>query len=130
MSRAKWNEPRDVVETNEVYFDGERMVGRVDWHVVPEDIELIREGRKCLNCMEVFKTPDGMSLAWPTWCPVCEYPVASRQAHDLGKEYLGEVRVGPRSSDTEEIDRMEYERQTRIWTPGRSASIPRDLRGS
>lgn len=130
MSRANWNPPLDVRESKtERFWDGHKWAARIDWYVTAEDIELIREGRKCLNCMEVFKTGDGLSLAWPTWCPVCEYPVASRQAQDLGAEYMGEIRVGPRTSDSDEIDQMEYEAQTRIWTPGRSMQVPRSLSG-
>lgn len=128
MSRAAWNEPLMVTESKtEIAWDGQQYRGRLDWVICDEDFQLIREGRKCLECMEVFKGSDGMSIAWPTECPVCGYQVASRQARDLGPEYHGEVRVGPRTSDSDEIDRMEHEAQSRIWTPGRSASIPRDL---
>lgn len=131
MSRAAWNEPVDVRESkDEVYWDGQRYAARVDWYLVAEDIDMIREGRKCLICMEVFKTGDGLSIAWPTECPVCGFQVARLQAEMLNKEYQGEIRVGPTSSDTDEIDRMEYERSTGLWTPGRSAAIPRDLRGT
>lgn len=130
MSRVQWNQPRDVRESqNERFWDGQRMVARIDWYLEPEDVELIREGRKCLNCMEVFRNSDGTSLAWPTVC-ICGYEVAKYQSRDLGAEYMGEHRVGPRTSDTEEIDRMEYERQSKIWTPGSSVSVPRSVRGS
>lgn len=131
MSRAPWNEPLDVRESKqEVYFDGDRYAGRIDWYLCDDDIALIREGRKCVNCMEVFKTGDGLSFAWPVSCPVCSFPVAAKQAELLNQEYMGEIRVGPSTSDTEEIDRMEYERQTGLWTPGRSVAIPRELRGT
>lgn len=131
MSRAEWHEPLDVRESkNEVYWDGQRYSARVDWYLSDDDIGMIREGRKCVNCMEVFKTPDGLSYAWPTACPVCNFPVAAKQAEVLNQEYMGEIRVGPSTSDTEEIDRMEYERQTSIWTPGSSVAVPRSPGGA
>jgi hypothetical protein len=131
VSRANWNQPLDVRESKEeVFWDGQRYAARIDWHLLPEDIEMIREGRKCVNCMEVFKTGDGLSVAWPTVCPVCNFPVAQRQAEVLNQEYMGEVRVGPTSSDTDEIDRMEYERASGLWTPGSSIAVPRGPGGS
>ena len=131
MSRAQWNQPRHVEESkSERYFDGERWVARLDWYLSDDDFQLIKEGRKCVNCMEVFRHTDGNSLAWPATCPVCGYEVAKRQREDLNAEYMGEIRVGPTSSNSDEIDRIEYESASRIWTPGRSASIPKDLKGA
>jgi hypothetical protein len=130
VSRVRWNEPRYVEESQqERYFDGQRWVARLDWYLTDEDIQLIREGRKCVQCMEVFRHTDGSSLAWPDRCEVCGYEVAARQRDDLNADYMGEIRVGPTSSDSDEIDRMEYESASRIWTPGRSALIPKDLKG-
>ncbi len=128
--RAGWNQPLEVRENPEaVNFDGGRLVPELDWILCEEDHELIKEGRKCIVCMEVFKTGDGLSIAWPTECPVCMFPVArEQQAMYEDSMKMEAVYVGPRTSDADEIERLTEKTERRLHTPGGSILIPRGVK--
>ena len=128
MSRAGWNPATCIGEsTSELELVGRQWRGRNRWAVCDEDIQLMREGRKCISCLELFVHPDGTSRAWPEQCPVCGYPVRAEQARSFAKEYEGKVRLGPATSDADEVERLTERTERRIWTPGGSVSVPREL---
>lgn len=122
---SDWQGVHDVIDDreSEERFRGER-AGRFTWVVSDEALAECRAGYRCIGCMEKFRGADGLPEAWPERCPVCFYPVRERQAFELGPEQRGEVRVGPQTSDADELERLDMERERRIWTPGSSIRVP------
>lgn len=128
-----WN--KIVVEEDigviEVYENG-RMMHGLNFAMCDEDVEAMRQGYKCINCLE------NLDSAWPKACPVCSYPIAERQAEHFAKVYKGfepGLRTG---SDWEaEADRLEERTERRAFEErasksgialgGRGVLIPKGL---
>lgn len=87
------------------------MVRVINWLVTEEEASQIRQGYRCLKCMEPFETP------FPKVCNLCGYEVGARQAHDVPKEDTGETK----EILLDEMKPQEYtgekEQGSRIWTP-------------
>lgn len=78
------------------------------------DADRMRAGYICLQCMEDLDT------AFPDECPICRYPMATRQAERFAKEFQGNMRVGPSTTLDEEREIMQELRrrgQQEIKTP-------------
>lgn len=61
----------------------------------------IREGYRCINCLEEFE-PHGLK-PWPKNCPMCKFEVSDKQARRFGMEFVGNVHVGPTTSIEDEL---------------------------
>lgn len=118
---TRWNTP--VVEADpyhyEVTDEGPREGVRMAF--CDEDIEMFRQGYKCIDCLEPLDT------AFPEVCPVCEFPIRESQAAMFADRFAGKRKVGSRINEDEELDRLERQRfdrdkieraNARIWVPG------------
>lgn len=73
------------------------------------EIVKFRQGYKCLKCWEEYAN------AWPDKCRVCGYAIKQHQAADFAKHYGGEKWLGPSTSMSEEIDRLDWEHEKNLW---------------
>ena len=117
--------PVQVENTTDVVLgdDGEP---RQDFNATfrADDIERFRHGRACLRCWEPLET------AWPERCPVCRYQVWANQARDFARHYAGEQWVGPSTSLSEELDRLDWQHDERMWRKhgAKGILLPRGVR--
>jgi hypothetical protein len=122
VARTKWNEP--VIEADpyfvEMTADGPREGVRMAF--CGEDIEMFREGYKCLDCLEL------LPAAFPDECFLCGFPVRAEQSRLFAERFAGSRAVGSRINEDEELERLarqRYEREklehknSRIWVPGK-----------
>lgn len=63
----------------------ERMVGEV------------QSGYRCIQCLEFFEE------AWPEKCHVCGFAVSDKQGTRFGREFVGNIRLGPSTTTEEEL---------------------------
>lgn len=96
----------------------------VNWVLSPEEFEQVRQGYRCLQCMEPFRS------AFPKECGLCGYQVASRQTIDLMREHQGEHRYGPTPiEDIRALDAERAERDKAGWsTTGSGIVVPSSVR--
>lgn len=111
--------PVAVEHDTEAYDVVDGQVRRaVKWVLRPEDVDRIRTGYSCLNCLEPFETEHLRGN-----CPVCGYHLADT-VHDLERVDRGGTHVGPATTLDEERERMILEGARRRHTPGSSILIP------
>lgn len=80
-----------------------------------EDVEAMRVGYKCINCLE------NLDNGFPEECPLCAYPMARLQAETFARVFAGHVpgaRTGPdweKEADRlqERAERRAFERRAR-----------------
>lgn len=65
-----------------------------------DDAERIRLGYCCINCGE---SQHDHGAPNPKACWVCRFPMRDKQLERYGKEFKGEVRLGPSTSIEEEL---------------------------
>jgi hypothetical protein len=80
-----------------------------------EDIEMIQQGYKCIDCGEVMRDEDG---PFPQQCFVCGFPMRDRQTEQFATMFAGWRPMGPQTDWDEEMDRMERERYERLRAEG------------
>lgn len=126
--RRKWN-PCLIDEdpsTLEVLPDGSARHGlRVVYG--DDDIEMIRQGYKCIECGEVMRDEDG---AFPDQCFLCGFGMREFQARRFAEAFKGWRHTGTSIDVDEELARLERQRFEReraeglrakgIWVPGSS----------
>ena len=90
----------------------------------PDDVERFRTGHACLRCWEALET------AFPERCPVCQYHVRDYQADDFEQHFGGSRWVGPTTSMSEELDRLDWQHDERMWRKhgGKGILLPRGVR--
>lgn len=121
MARREWHVP--VVEADPNYVemtpDGPREGVRMAFHA--DDIEMFRQGYKCIDCLELL--PEG----FPESCFVCGFPVKEEQAEVFAERFAGSRAVGSRINEDEELEHLARQRFERnksekrnstIWVPG------------
>lgn len=91
--------------------------------VCDDDVEMFRQGYKCINCLEV----DLIESAFPKQCPLCGFPMRDRQMEWFEERFAGWRPMGSQIDWDEEADRLErqrFERERRqglrsqgIWVP-------------
>jgi len=96
IPRAVDNDPEHVV----VRRDESRPEAKAAALIALEDYDFhrMRAGYVCVNCLEDLDT------AFPDECPVCRFPMATRQSERIAKEFVGTTHVGP--STTLEDERL------------------------
>lgn len=126
MARRKWNPPLAVeadTEYIELTPDGYREGVRLT--LCAEDIEMIREGYKCVDCGELL--PE----SFPDECFLCGFPVKDAQSEAFAVMYGGDRHVGSRISQDEELERLERQRHERELREGlrtKGIVIPKGVR--
>lgn len=115
MPRREWHVP--VVEADPDYAertpDGVR--GGIRAAFCDDDIEMFRQGFKCLDCWELL--PD----SFPESCFVCGFPVRDLQAEMFEKRFAGSREVGSRINDGDELERLALQREERERREGRTS---------
>ncbi len=107
----KWN--RVLVDVDPGYLEvlgPGRVVQGVKFALCDDDIEAIRQGYKCINCLE------NLESVFPKNCPVCEFPMKEEQTQRFGMIYRGHIpgaRTGP---DMDKIaDQLEERAERRAF---------------
>ena len=90
----------------------------INWVLTPEEYQQVRQGYRCLHCMEPFETP------FPEKCGICGFHVRDQQTFELDRQHQGDLNMGP----SPEMQRVEDERERELWTPSGTTQIwlPRD----
>jgi hypothetical protein len=89
-------------EAYDVKSTGEVMRG-IRWTLRKEDLDRVREGYACLNCLEPFETSRRIGH-----CPVCQYDL-SGTLYDLEWNDRGGEHVGPATTLHDEVERVTEE---------------------
>lgn len=105
-------------EAYDVKPNGEVMRA-INWTLRKEDIERIRLGYACLNCLEPFETPRRLGT-----CPVCQYNLDGT-LYDLEQNDRGGVHVGPATTLQEEQERVAEESERRRFRKDAHILVPR-----
>lgn len=95
------------------------IVRALKWTLTPDDLNRIKQGYACLNCMEPFEEPRTRGL-----CPLCRYNLADTLI-DLYRQDRGGEHVGPLTTLEEERERHILETARRHHKPGSSILVPR-----
>lgn len=69
-----------------------------------DDVERIRQGYCCIHCGE---SQVDHGAPFPANCWVCGYEMAEKQLRRFGMEFVGEIRLGPSTSLSDELAIME-----------------------
>ena len=107
----KWNR---IVAENDPFvaqqqYDGTLTMG-VRLTLCDEDVEMIRQGYKCIHCLENLDT------AFPEACFLCGYPMKKLQAETFAKVFAGHVPGARTGADWEaEADRIEARAERRAF---------------
>lgn len=130
-------DPRYPAIPVEIEDDTENVLVRADGeirrHVLlifeEEDVERIRTGYCCLNCGE---SQVDHGAPFPEKCYLCGFEMRDKQRERFAKEFQGNVRVGPSTSNEDELaiaeemlERQRYAemgfdvktRKPQIWVP-------------
>jgi len=83
------------VDSFMVMPDGRRME-RPLFALTEEQVERIRLGYICMQCLEAHDAP------FPDQCAVCQYPMRERQVEEFGRDFKGRIRFGQQTTDEEE----------------------------
>lgn len=119
----RWRKPIIPVRVDhdttayDVTADG-HIVRALKWVLHKDDVDRIRQGYACLNCLEVFQTEHKRGA-----CPLCGYNLADT-LHDLERVDRGGEHVGPLTTLEEERERMILEAAARRHKPGSSILVP------
>jgi hypothetical protein len=121
VARREWHVP--VIETDpnfvELTPDGPRQGVRMAF--CDDDIEMFRQGYKCIDCLELLDEP------FPESCFVCGFPVGEAQSQVFAERFAGSRAVGSRINEDDELERLARQRfertkaeksNSRIWVPG------------
>lgn len=107
--RRSW---RDGVRMEAVIEDpvqivqvGGRWMNDVKVALAPEQVERIRQGYVCIECLEPQETP------FPEQCSAfwCKYPIRDKQPAEFQERFAGEVKAGASTTLREDFDRLEEE---------------------
>jgi hypothetical protein len=85
----------------------------INWHLTPEEYQQVKEGYRCLSCMEPFQTP------FPEKCGICGFHVQAQQSFELVRQHQGELDMGPSPA----MRQVEEEREKELWTPSGTTQI-------
>lgn len=119
----RWRQPIIPVKVDhdtEAYDvqDG-HIVRGIKWTLTPDQVNRIKQGYACLNCMEPFETPRREGK-----CPLCSYELRDTR-RDLERNDRGGEHVGPLTTLEDERERMMFEASRRRHVPGSSIVVPR-----
>lgn len=84
--------------------NGQPAVG-AHWHLTDEEFEQVRQGFRCVVCMEPYNEP------FPETCIICEFPIRERQAEEIERQMQGHVVVED-PADHIDYERENYEKRT------------------
>ena len=123
----RWRQPAVVLHAEDdeqgvMMFEGDdRRFRDAKLTLAPADVERVRQGYLCIQCLEPFPEP------FPMLCTLCGFEVRDRQPVEFNRTYAGveDMRATP-AIDAEE-NRMQEENErrrsvknkhSRIWLPG------------
>ena len=113
MARAKWNPPLAVEpDTTYIELTPEGPREGIRFTLCADDIEMIRQGYKCVDCGEP------LASAFPAECPLCGFPIKDAQSEAFTELFAGDKNVGSRINADEELDRLDRQRRERELREG------------
>lgn len=98
-----------IEDPTEIVHVGGRWMNDVKVAIAPEQVERIRQGYVCIQCLEPQETP------MPAECSAfwCKYPMKAQQLTEYEKRFQGEIRAGASTTIREDFDRLEDESKRR-----------------
>lgn len=122
----RWRKPVIPVavetEAGEYSHDGEGWRRAVNWTLKPEDYKRVEAGYVCVHCMEPQEKP------FPEVCSLCGFPMAEKQSSLLSFEDRGSKHIGPSTSMSDELDRLDDTSERNRHKSGSSIWLPRGVR--
>lgn len=130
----RWRQPIKILAVEPDPNSGARFSEGGGWYqgirwVTDEDgRQRIRDGQVCLMC--VAPQPPPAPNPVPEKCVECGYPMREYQAKHFDElEYEPEgVRLGGSTTISDELARLDYWAEERVWRPGSSILLPRGVR--
>ena len=89
--------PIDVEDSDRSILIGSRLYCRSTFILDHEGIERVRLGYVCISCLEPHEHNH------PRNCAHCYFPIAAMQDDVFEEMYAGEERVGPSTTDADEL---------------------------
>jgi len=111
IPRAVDNDPENVI----IRRDADRPEAKAAALIALEEFDMgrLKAGYVCVNCLEDLDT------AYPDACPVCRYPMATKQAERVAKEFVGDVKIGPSTTlEDERLIMQEMRERRRVANHG------------
>lgn len=114
MIHERWADPvipYDVEERSSALIIDGHVYEFPMFILMPDDLERIRLGYVCLRCLHAHEQP------YPDQChnEGCRFPMRSGQDKIFERLYIGNVMVGPQTSDADEWERAKEEIQRDRW---------------
>ena len=130
----RWRRPIKIFAVAEDEASVVRFSEREGWHrgvrwVTDEDgMARMRAGQVCFNCTE--PQPPPAPNPPPELCGVCGYGIRKNQQRDLDREFRGKEKIGPSTSISEELDRLDAFQEKKVWEkhPTLGIVIPRGVK--
>ena len=102
----RWRRPLAVTAVEPdpagTFTAGDRVYSNADVTLADEgEYQRLREGYVCANCLEPHEIP------FPTACTLCGFPMQDEQSERLQQAFKGEKWVGPRTSNSDEFQRLD-----------------------
>lgn len=130
----RWHRPDTVLgvqpDTRTIiqYLPRRGWLAAPKWLLDPDGLMMVREGRKCVQCMEDHEVP------YPDQCQVCGFPMRAFQARLYDILYRPEiVRLGPTWNLDDEVARLDHELAEDNYNEGygpRGILVPRSAGGA
>ena len=121
----RWRQPVRMIavrdEPNVVDLATGRPTQGVSARLHPKDVDRIRNGYVCINCMEPHETP------FPDNCTVCTYPMREMQPDAFGLQYGGVERDLKAQRIREGLDRVDDTHERRFHETKSGIIVPANL---
>ena len=118
----RWRQPVKVHKVEEDSNSADMIAGEwhrgARWTLDAEGVARIRAGYVCVMCLEPHESP------FPDACSLCGYAMKARQTKDMEVEFAGSEHVGPATTLSDELARLDETSERRIWLPGSSITVP------
>ena len=102
-------------QVSAVDADGNPVRG-VNWILTEEEDQQVRDGYRCIKCMEA-----PLPEAFPAACPVCGYPIRKEQSLEYlrGRQADRDGGPSPEMRRLDEVrEREAFRKRAGIWVPG------------
>lgn len=110
--RRKWNKPLVRPDVLHAQVDGDQLVEGVAYVLCDDDVEMIRQGYKCVECLEL------LAEAFPETCFLCGYRVKELQSEAFARVFKGWTHTGSNIDWDAEQERLEKQRFDRELAEG------------
>lgn len=115
----RWRRPIRIFGVNEDqesvvrFSEREGWYRGVRWVTDEEGLNRMRVGQVCFNCTE--PQPPPAPNPPPELCGVCGYGIRKNQQRDLDREFAGKEKIGPSTSMSDELARLDHLSEKQYW---------------